>query len=283
MKFRFLATNVGFTEGPVFRQAGDVVVTSIDRGHLYRIEEGKSAILAVTGGGPNGSTEGPDGSIYVTQNGGRGPGWSKPAMTGGIQAVQPDGHVVWITKDLVTPNDLCFGPDGYLYATDPTRRPQRDDGRLWRINVQTGDAELLVSLNWYPNGIGFGLEDDAVYVASTGDSTIRRFPFSASGLGKPETYVTMETCHPDGFAFDVEGNLVIAGVGTGEGPGNIQTYDRNGRLLDVQKPGDSHYYTNLAISEDRRLIVTDSSSGGVLIADGWPHAGLPLHPFRRPG
>jgi gluconolactonase len=280
MEFETLAAGLGFTEGPVFRQADDIVVTSIDRGHLYRIPDGQAEIFAVTGGGPNGATEGRDGSIYVTQNGGRGPGWNRPATTGGIQAVRPDGRVVSLTQDLVSPNDLCFGPDGYLYATDPTRRPERDDGRLWRIDVETGEAELLVSLGWYPNGIGFGLEDDALYVASTGDATIRRFPFAASRLGNPEVFLTMTSGHPDGFAFDVEGNLVIAAPGTGEGPGNVQVWSRDGQPLEVYRPGDSHYYTNVAISQDCRLIVTDSSAGRVLVADGWPHPGLALHPFR---
>ena len=280
MEYEVLANNLGFTEGPVFRQAGDIVVTSISRGHLYRISDGEASVFAVTGGGPNGATEGLDGSIYITQNGGRGPGWIKPSLTGGIQAVRPTGHVHWVTQDLVSPNDLCFGPDGYLYATDPTRRPQRDDGRLWRIDVTTGDAELLTSLDWYPNGIGFGLEDDAVYVASTGDSTIRRFPFSSSGLGKPEVFLTMSSGHPDGFAFDVEGNMVIGAPGTGDGPGNVQTWSRDGKFLDMLEPGDSHYYTNVALSDDRRLIITDSSAGAVLIRP-WPHAGLHLHPFRK--
>lgn len=280
MRWEVLASGVGFAEGPVFRGAGDVLVTSIDRGHLYRIVDGEASLFAVTGGGPNGATEGVDGSIYVAQNGGRAPAAPDPSTTGGVQRVGPSGRLEWVTRDPISPNDLCFGPDGYLYLTDPTRRPQRDDGRLWRVDVATGDAELLVSVPWYPNGIGFGVEDDALYVASTGDATIRRFPVSASGLGKPEVFLKMDCCHPDGFAFDVEGNIVIAAPGTADSPGSVQVWSPEGRHLDLFQPGDGRYYTNLAISPERALVVTDSSHGRVLVVRDWPHRGLPLHPFR---
>jgi gluconolactonase len=263
---------------------GDIVVTSIDRGHLYRVSDAKSELFAVTGGGPNGATEGIDGSIYVAQNGGRGRTFRKPTMTGGIQAVRPDGRVVWVTTDPVAPNDLCFGPDGLLYLTDPTRRPARDDGRLWRVDVANGDSELLASTDWFPNGIGFGLEDDAIYVASTGDNTIRRLVVGPAGVGKAEIVISMKSdhVHPDGFAFDDAGNIVIASFGTADGTaGNVQTWSLDGKLLDLLELGTSRFYTNVAITKDHKLLVTDSDLGAVLVVEDWPHAGMPLHPFRQ--
>lgn len=280
--FRTLASGMGFTEGPVFRQAGEIIVTSIDRGHLYAIGPDGSRLFAVTGGGPNGATEGSDGSIYVTQNGGRGPNWTRPAMTGGVQAVRPDGLIEWITTDPISPNDLCFGPDGLLYVTDPTRRAARDDGRIWRIDVATKQAELLVSVGWYPNGIGFSTEDDAIYVVSSIEMSIVRFPFSASGLGKPEVAIKMDHGRPDGFAFDVEGNILIGANGDGQRPGDMQIWNREGKLLEVMQPGNQRYYTNVALSTDRRLILTSSDEGALLEVSDWPYPGLILHPFRHP-
>jgi gluconolactonase len=284
MQGRVLARELGFTEGPVITQSGEFIVTSIDHGCLYRITEDGATVLAVTGGGPNGATEGsPEGqapTIFVSQNGGRRPGHKWPFVTGGIQIVRSGGRVNWLTQDPISPNDLCFGPDGLLYCTDPTRgRSESDDGRLWRCDPTTGEAQLLCSLPWYPNGIGFGLEDDAVFVAATGQRRIWRFPMSESGLGQPEVFAELEYGLPDGFAFDAEGNLLLAAVGQDGRPGQIQTYDRDGQLTSSFEPGPHAKYTNLALGADGRMLVTDSEGGSALLFD-WPTPGLPLHPFR---
>jgi gluconolactonase len=292
---QLLAEDVGFTEGPVFHSSGDIVVVSIDRGHLYRLRDGTTEVLAVTGGGPNGAAEGIDGSLFVAQNGGMWPAHRWPPITGGVQVVRPSGKVDWLTQDPVSPNDLCFGPDGLLYVTDPTRNGRRDDGRLWRCDPDTGESELLTSVPWYPNGIGFAREDDALYVASSGDATIQRFPLTPSGLGKPEAVIRMTSGAPDGFAFDVENNIVIAAPkphatvasseqlyeqSTTDDAGSVQTWTLEGELMDEFHPGTSRYYTNVAINADARMIVTDASAQAVVVVEDWPHAGLPLHPFR---
>lgn len=265
------------------RQDGRVVCTSIDYGCLYALRlagpQVTPEVLAVTGGGPNGAAEGTRGVIYVAQNGGRRPARKWPGITGGVQAVGPGGLVSWVTMDPVSPNDLCFGPDGLLYVTDPTRRPARDDGRLWRCDPGSGEAELLASVPYYPNGIGFGLEDDALLVASTGQSVIIRYPVTAAGLGPPEIFARMAYGMPDGFAFDRSGNLTVAAVGR-TGPGEIQTYDRSGRLIDAVRPSASAKLTNVALSGDSVLIVTDAEAGRVLAIRDWPEPGLALHPFR---
>lgn len=274
-----VTSGAGFTEGPVITQDGHLICTSIDHGCLYRLGPAGPEVHAVTGGGPNGAAEGPGGVIYVAQNGGRRPARRWPYVTGGVQAAGPGGRVDWVTTDPISPNDLCFGPDGLLYITDPTRRPARDDGRIWRCDPGSGDAELLTSVPFYPNGIGFGLEDDALYVASTGQSAIVRFPVGGGGLGRPEPFVTMSYGMPDGFAFSQDGNLVVAAVGQ-SGPGEIQTYDRSGRLVDVFRPSASAKVTNVALSGDGVLMVTDAEAGAVLAIRDWPERGLALHPFR---
>ena len=51
MEFTVVASDVGFTEGPVFAQDGDILFTSIDRGCVYRARDGETAVHGVTGGG----------------------------------------------------------------------------------------------------------------------------------------------------------------------------------------------------------------------------------------
>ena len=108
MSVRIIAENVGFTEGPLVTQTGDVVFTSIDHGRLYKAVDGRAESVAETGSGPNGAREGRHGCIYVAQNGGAWPARRWPHMTGGIQVVRPGGRVEYLTQDPISPNDLCF-------------------------------------------------------------------------------------------------------------------------------------------------------------------------------
>lgn len=280
-----IATGLGFVEGPVFTQDGGIVVVSCSGGTVHRIDPdgGGASLLAHTRGGPNGAAEAADGSIYIAQNGRGWPYTSKRETTGGVQVIRPDGTVDYLTADPVSPNDLCFGPDGFLYVTDPSRPMVKSDGRIWRVDVTTGEADLLISVPWYPNGIGFGLADDVLCVANSTHGQIVRYPLSAGTLGPGEVLVQVESGHPDGFDFDTQGNLVIAVPTVGDPPdhGEVQTWTPDGRLLDVQvMPAPSVRYTNLALNENRQLIITDSDAGSVLLFEDWPAAGLPLWPFR---
>lgn len=276
-----IAEGLGFTEGPVIRsRTKSVVVTSISRGCLYEITEAGAERLASAEAGVNGATEGAGDVFYMTHFWGT---WPAPAgirSTGGVLVWAAEPGLTWLTRDPVSPNDLCFGPDGKLYVTDPTR-PHREDGRLWRCDVDSGDALLLCSLDWYPNGIGFGLEDDAIYVAATMRQQIVRLQIEGDNLTNPEVVVQMSRGVPDGFAFDTDGNVIIAAPSLEQGvPGTIQTWSTSGELLDLFEPGPSRLYSNVALSEDRTLYITDSDGERVLQVSNWPAAGLPLHPFR---
>jgi gluconolactonase len=276
-----LATGLGKAEGPVVRQSGDVVVTSNSLGRIYRLADGGAEVLAETGGGANGAAEGAGGALYVAQSGRRPPDVPpSPELCGGVQVVAADGAVTWLTRDPVAPNDLCFGPDGLLWLTDPTRG-RRDDGRLWRIDPAGGESELLMSVGWFPNGMAFGPEDDAVYVAATGRGEVMRLPIDGGRLGTPEVALRLARGQPDGLAFDIAGHLLVAALSFDDTPGEVQVYDADGALLDAIRPGASPTVTNLALTPDRTLIVTEARDGTVWALDGWPSGPLPLHPFRR--
>ena len=71
MEHRVVAEGLGFPEGPLVLPGGDLLVTDIHGGVLNRVAgDGTVSVFARTGGGPNGAALGPDGAIFVTQNGG---------------------------------------------------------------------------------------------------------------------------------------------------------------------------------------------------------------------
>jgi gluconolactonase len=277
---RVVARGLGFVEGPVWCQDGTACLVSMTSGCVFEIApDGEVSTRAHVGQGANGATESKDGTIYVAQSGGYGFGRKRDLrVTGGVQWIDASKGFGYLTQDLVSPNDLCFGPDGCLYVTDPTRPVARSDSRLWRVDPSSGEAQLLASVDWYANGIGFGLESDALYVARSGEQRIVRLSLQGDRLGPAETVVQMVDGRPDGFAFDVDGNLIIAAVGSA--PSTIQTWSSEGELLDVFAPGPGEFYTNIALSQTGSLIITDSAYGQLLAVDAWPTAGLPLHPFR---
>jgi gluconolactonase len=283
---RTVATGVGFGEGPIITADGDIVFTSIDQGALYRVRDGACSVLATTGGGPNGACE-IDGEFYIAQNGGNWMvgserGAPPPPAQAGVQSVSTDGASIrYLSTAPLAPNDLCPGPDGWLYVTDPTRRRTYDDGRIWRIDPSTGESQLLYEVSWFPNGIAFGLDDDVMYVASTGAQQIVRLPIApASHRVAGETAIQMSFGYPDGMAFDLDGNLLVCALSKSAEPGEIQVWDTRGTLLDRYSPGSDKRYTNVALSGDRTLIITDSN-GGSLLATDWEAPGLALFPRRH--
>jgi gluconolactonase len=277
-----LANGLGFTEGPTIMRDGRVVVVSMSHGRVYAVGvDGAVSVLTETDAAPNGATEGADGAIYVAHTVNLPPAKQPTSpTTGGVLRIDPSGETSWVTRDLISPNDLCFGPDGYLYVTDPTR-PRRQDGRLWRVDVETGKSELLLSVAWHPNGIGFSPDDKRLYVASTHDYEIVVFDFSDGKLGEPRIWARLPEGRPDGFAVDVEGNVLVAAPSNSP---NVQSYvhvfDHDGNHVDRYAPAGSNRLSNCALGTDSTLYVTDIEHGQVLVAHDWPTKGVPLHPFR---
>src|SRR5258708_26131711 len=68
---RVLATDLEFPEGPVVLPDGSVVLVEIRGQRLTRVwPDGRKEVVAKIPGGPNGAALGPDGKMYVCNNGG---------------------------------------------------------------------------------------------------------------------------------------------------------------------------------------------------------------------
>jgi len=212
MNGEVIAKDLEFPEGPVWWD-GDVFLVEILGGHVARIDrDGAVERIAHTGGGPNGATRGPDGALYVTQNGGmRRSGRVPPA----ILRVTRSGEVTEVTRRvaghaLEGPNDLAFGPDGRLYFTDPrgASDPTQNQkpGRLFAWDFARGEGELIAELGpVFPNGIGFAQDGTLLWT----ESFTRRVMTLRDG--RPEMVIELPERHfPDGFCVGADGRLYVA-------------------------------------------------------------------------
>ena len=278
---RVVAEGLGFTEGPVWTRDGRLLVTSIDHGVVYEIDAaGRARVIAETGGGPNGLTEGADGTLYVAQNGGifGENSRSRMAAAPGIQAIE-GASVRYVAEGLGAPNDLCFGPDGRLYFTDPRGWARPDDlppGRVYAM-APGGAPELLAEGPAFTNGIAFGPDATRLYVAETFGRRVLVYPVRGGTLGEPQEFCKIDPGMPDGMGFDADGLLYVAATVAEE----IQVFDAKGACVQRLRCGDNSLITNCCFggSDGTTLYATDSRRQRVLAFDLGAR-GLPLFPFR---
>ncbi len=278
---RVVAEGLGFTEGPVWTRDGRLLVTSISHGVIYEIDaEGSARVVAKTGGGPNGMTEGADGTLYVTQNGGifGTNSTSDTPIEAGIQQIV-DGKARHIATGLGAPNDLCFGPDGRLYFTDPRGWARPEDlppGRVYAMALD-GAPQMLVEGPAFTNGIAFGPDAARLYVAETFGGRILEYRVRDGALGEPEEFCRIDPGMPDGFCFDTDGLLYVAATVAEE----IQVFDTMGACIKRLRCGENSLITNCCFggSDGTTLFATDSRRERVLAFD-LDIAALPLYPLR---
>jgi len=71
MDLQVVAEGLQFHEGPIAMADGSIILVEIKRQTLSRVApDGKVDVIADLGGGPNGAAIGPDGAVYVCNNGG---------------------------------------------------------------------------------------------------------------------------------------------------------------------------------------------------------------------
>ena len=250
---------LGVPEGPVVHADGTVSFTEQVRGRLTRWADGRLQEIAVTGGGPNSHAAGSDGCLYVAQNGGMVGAWrSSDPRPPGVQRVHPDGRVEAVAGDaggrpLLAPNDLVFGPDGWLWLTDPAHAfdPVRRGapGRLVRLGPDGAREDVVAVGTAYCNGLAFDPSGRLLWV----ESYDRAVCFLDEERGRVEL-VRLPAGHtPDGMAVATDGRLFIA---TCESHG-ITVLAPDGEVLDLLVLDEDALVTNCAFAPDGALWVTD--------------------------
>jgi gluconolactonase len=301
MGFEVVAVDTGLGEGPVWCPAdGTVVLTSVDRGVLYRVwpDSGRKEVVADTTGSPNGAQLASDGGFVVTQA-----GWhdlstfsperphphdatvfytvpASPRPTSpGLQRVTPDGTVTYLAQEgFQAPNDLVVTEDGMIYFTDPPELMGDNRelllGRVWAY--RTDDSLHLVADQFsYCNGIGLDLDGSIIVVERSGLQRVH-----ADG-SKEWIVEVLGQGAGDGFCLDNEGRIYVAfnrmrGVKVIEEGKEVD-------FLPVPE-GPPGVVTNICFggSDMRTLYLTDAFAGRLLAWEAMPTPGLPQTPWPAP-
>lgn len=291
-----IATGLEFPEGPVCTPDGAVYIVEIRGGRVQKIApDGTLSVFARPGGGPNGAARGPDGALYVTNNGGF--AWHEgvpigPAPdyeTGRIERIDAQGNVRWLytTCDgvqLSAPNDLVFDAGGNFYFTDPVHRdphlreslqvPTTRQGSVYYATPDGKYIRRVVTPLQHPNGIGLTPDGKTLLVAETFAASLCAFPIRAAGeLGERRPFAALPAgYYPDGLCLDEEGYVLVCGVLGG----GIMVFDPNGQQIDLIPCAD-RMVTNVAFggANGSTLFATESGLGRV-VAREWPRRGLAL-------
>ncbi len=311
-ELRTVADGLMFPEGPIAMPDGSVLLVEIRRGALTRVfPDGRTEIIAETGGGPNGAALGPDGRVYICNNGGfewldepgglvRPIGQARDYSGGRIEAVDIGTGAVEVLytecggRPLKGPNDLVFDGEGGFWFTDLGK--VRDDERSWDrtgIHYARADGSFIAEAAFpliTPNGIGLSPDDSVLYVAETQTGRLWAFDIEAPGVLRKQPWPSphggrlVNQTHGyrtlDSLALDADGNICVA---TLMDPG-ISIFRADGAGLE-HVPMPDPYTTNICFGgpELRTAFITQSREGK-LLSCRWPVAGLPLHYLNeRPG
>jgi gluconolactonase len=304
---REIADGLKFPEGPIAMPDGSVVLVEIAAERLTRVmPDGRKFLITRMPGGPNGAALGPDGWIYVCNNGGfewiedpvhgLRPRYQAPAYSGGrIERVDPEtGRIETLYTatehgPLRGPNDIVFDGDGGFWFTDlgKARERDRDQGGIYYARADGSLIREVVHPILTPNGIGLSPDDKVVYVAETeggrlwafdivGPGEIARAPWPSPHGGR---FVGAMGVYQrfDSLAVEACGNVCVATLANP----CITVIAPDGRIVE-QVPTDDLHTTNICFGgPDLRTAFVTLSNSGRLVAIDWPRPGLPLHWLNR--
>jgi gluconolactonase len=303
-----ITTGLRFPEGPIAMPDGSVILVEMFGPRLTRVlPDGTKETIADIAGGPNGAAIGPDGALYLCNNGGcfapvdlRGmllPGPFDPAeyIGGRIERVDlSSGSVteLYVECDgwpLRAPNDLVFDNDGGFWFTDHGIRDRAArTSDLTSIYYAKADGSYIseqVHPTEAPNGIGLSPDGSTLYWAETFTGRVFRRSIESPGELAPVRRFDTTVCLAglpgyqllDSLGVDGDGNICVATLVNG----GITIVSPDGAYTSHIPTGDP-LTTNICFGDrdssgEYRDAYITASATGKLLHMRWPNRGLRLN------
>ncbi len=297
-----IASGLAFPEGPIAMDDGSIVLVEIARGTLSRVTpKGAVEVIAKLGGGPNGAAMGPDGAIYVCNNGGF--TWSNangqlvptgtPADYSGGRIERVDlntGKVDVLYREcdglpLNGPNDIVFDAHGGMWFTDlgKSYETYKDHGAVCYAKPDGSFISRQLTHRETPNGIGLSPDENTLYFAETITGRVWACAIESPGrLATTPEAIQLLTGLPgyqllDSLAVDAAGYVCVATLLNG----GITSISPDGKGVS-HFPTDDPFTTNICFGgEGLATAYITLSSSGRLVQTPWQRPGLPLNFLNR--
>ncbi len=299
MDVEIVAEGLQFPESPISMPDGSVILVEIKRQTLTRVTpDRRRETIAEIPGGPNGAALGPDGRVYICNNGGF--EWREvmgQTISGDAPADYRGGSIVAVdlksgrSETLYTevgghrlkgPNDIVFDKTGGFWFTDlgKSYHRHRDHGGLYYAKP---DGSKIIEAA-YPlfsaNGVGLSPDEETVYVADTFTARLYAFDLAAPGeiapspLPLPGRVVGSVPGMQffDSLAVEESGRICVATLLNG----GITVFTEDGAFEHIPMP--DLFPTNICFGgKDRRDAYVTLSGTGRLGKIRWPRPGLALN------